>query len=86
MKAASNKYGPILICTALAAAALIAFEPVRHNGFVDLDDPLYVTENPNVKNGSDPPISSLGLHRLTRRLLAPFDFGSVICWIVSYLA
>jgi len=38
---------------ALALAALIAlvYAPVRHYGFVDLDDPQYVSENPFVVNG-----------------------------------
>jgi len=38
---------------ALALAALIAlvYAPVRHYGFVDLDDPQYVSENPFVANG-----------------------------------
>jgi Flp pilus assembly protein TadD len=51
VKAVLITYRPILICIALAAATLIAFEPLRYNSFVDLDDTLYVTENPNIKNG-----------------------------------
>lgn len=51
MKEALKKYKSVFICIALAAAALVAFEPVRRNGFVDFDDPLYVTENPDIKNG-----------------------------------
>ncbi len=41
----------ILICLVLAAAIIIAFEPVRHNAFISYDDDVYVTENPNVQKG-----------------------------------
>jgi tetratricopeptide (TPR) repeat protein len=40
-----------LIYIFLAIAAIIAFEPVRHNDFVSYDDETYVTENPHVKGG-----------------------------------
>jgi len=36
---------------ALAAATLVAYEPIRHNGFVSYDDASYITENPNVTGG-----------------------------------
>jgi tetratricopeptide (TPR) repeat protein len=36
---------------ALAALILVVYAPVRHYGFVDLDDPQYVSENPFVANG-----------------------------------
>ena len=36
---------------ALLALTLAAFAPVRHNGFVDFDDEIYVTRNPAVLNG-----------------------------------
>ncbi|MDD5063916.1 MAG: tetratricopeptide repeat protein [Phycisphaerae bacterium] len=39
------------ISLALAASTLIAYEQVRLNGFVNYDDDLYVTENPNVNKG-----------------------------------
>jgi protein O-mannosyl-transferase len=41
----------ILICTLLAAATVAAFWPVTNAGFVDFDDPAYVTENPHVQRG-----------------------------------
>jgi tetratricopeptide (TPR) repeat protein len=41
----------ILLCALLALATLVAFEPVRHNGFVGLDDPQYVTQVPRVVEG-----------------------------------
>jgi Flp pilus assembly protein TadD len=33
------------------AATVIAYEPMRHNGFITLDDPVYVTMNPHVNGG-----------------------------------
>src|SRR5438477_11549537 len=41
----------ILICIALAAATLAAYMPLARNGFVNYDDPDYVSENQIVKNG-----------------------------------
>ena len=35
----------------LAALIVLVYAPVRHYGFVDLDDPQYVSENPFVANG-----------------------------------
>lgn len=46
-----NKHYLFLIYVALALATIIAFEPVRHNDFVNYDDQRYVTENPHVKAG-----------------------------------
>jgi Flp pilus assembly protein TadD len=40
-----------LISAALVAAIVIAYEPMRHSDFVELDDNKYVTENPNVTGG-----------------------------------
>lgn len=36
---------------ALVALILIVYAPVRHYGFVDLDDPQYVSENPFIAGG-----------------------------------
>ena len=41
----------MIICLGLALATIVAFEPVRHNGFVDLDDRAYVIDNPQVNGG-----------------------------------
>ncbi|MCK5174840.1 MAG: tetratricopeptide repeat protein [Planctomycetes bacterium] len=41
----------VLICAGLAAATFIAFEEVRHNGFVNYDDTVYVTQNEHVRAG-----------------------------------
>lgn len=46
-----NKHYVFLIYVVLILAVIIAFEPVRHNDFVDYDDQRYVTENPHVKAG-----------------------------------
>jgi len=40
-----------LIYIILAVAALVAYEPVRKNGFVNYDDTGYVTKNQNVQSG-----------------------------------
>ncbi len=39
------------ICVVLVIATIAAYEPVRFNDFVDYDDNVYVTGNPEVKNG-----------------------------------
>jgi hypothetical protein len=41
----------VWIAFALAALILVIYAPVRHYGFVDLDDPQYVSENPYIANG-----------------------------------
>jgi tetratricopeptide (TPR) repeat protein len=46
-----KKHRTILICLALTVATVIAYEPVRHNDFVDYDDHAYITENPNITSG-----------------------------------
>ncbi len=51
MKRERNKLYVISICAALALATIIAYEPMRHNGFIGYDDPKYITENPNVNRG-----------------------------------
>ena len=50
-KRGSEKLRVSLIYAGLALAIIIAFEPVRHNDFVDFDDNEYVTENARVKGG-----------------------------------
>jgi protein O-mannosyl-transferase len=39
------------ISVTLVIATFAAYEPIRHNGFVNYDDTGYITENPNVTNG-----------------------------------
>jgi tetratricopeptide (TPR) repeat protein len=51
MKQERNKLYVISICIVLVLATIIAYEPVRLNGFVNYDDDVYVTENPNVNKG-----------------------------------
>ena len=41
----------ILVCAGLVLAILIAYEPIRHNEFVNYDDDQYVTENNRIKQG-----------------------------------
>src|SRR4051794_13927243 len=47
----SRRVTALVICAALFAATVIAYWPVRHNGFVDFDDPGYVTTNRHVRAG-----------------------------------
>ncbi|HSC27663.1 MAG TPA: tetratricopeptide repeat protein [Vicinamibacterales bacterium] len=50
--APSRALGPALwICLGLIAANLIVFGPVVRHGFINLDDPQYVTENRHVLGG-----------------------------------
>ncbi len=41
----------LLTCLVLIAASVIVYAPVRHFGFVNMDDPEYVTDNPHVAQG-----------------------------------
>jgi protein O-mannosyl-transferase len=40
-----------LISAALVLTTLVAYEPIRYNGFVSYDDNMYITKNPDVKTG-----------------------------------
>ena len=51
MQRADNKLYIILTCTALVLFVLAAFEPVRHNQFVNFDDYDYVLDNQHVTAG-----------------------------------
>ncbi|MGA2916262.1 MAG: tetratricopeptide repeat protein [Sedimentisphaerales bacterium] len=48
----SDKFTIFLISLALIVTILIAYEPIRHNEFVGYDDDKYITENPNVREGT----------------------------------
>jgi len=39
----------IIIYISIVVATLVAYESMRHNGFVSYDDPRYITENPDIK-------------------------------------
>jgi tetratricopeptide (TPR) repeat protein len=47
----SQKQIILLISATLVAATLVAYEPIRHNGFVYYDDSRYITDNPLIKSG-----------------------------------
>jgi tetratricopeptide (TPR) repeat protein len=51
MKQDRNKLYVIPICVALVLTTIIAYEPVRHNGFISFDDNAYIVENSYVKSG-----------------------------------
>lgn len=40
-----------IICLFLLLATLVVFSPVYQNGFVHLDDDLYITDNPHIQQG-----------------------------------
>jgi len=46
-----EKWIKVAICIGLAAVTFAAYEPMRHNGFVRYDDPVYITENPVIQAG-----------------------------------
>jgi tetratricopeptide (TPR) repeat protein len=46
-----NSLHPAWICLLLAALVGCVFYPILHNGFVNFDDPLYITANSHVQNG-----------------------------------
>ena len=46
-----QKHIGILIYVGIVAATLVAYEPIRHNGFVNYDDDKYITKNPEVTGG-----------------------------------
>ena len=41
----------IWVCLALIVLNVVIYTPVRHFGFINWDDPIYVTENPQVLGG-----------------------------------
>jgi Tfp pilus assembly protein PilF len=41
----------LLISAGLVAATIIAYEPVRRNGFIGYDDDKYITKNPDISGG-----------------------------------
>jgi len=50
----SQKHIFLFIIAAIVITTLVAYEPIRHNGFVSYDDASYITENPNVTGGISP--------------------------------
>jgi len=46
-----QKHIVILICIGIIAATLVAYEPIRHNGFVTYDDGHYIYDNPLITAG-----------------------------------
>ena len=51
MERTSGTLNVVLIYLVLALATIFAFEPVRHNDFLNYDDDEYVTDNPYVNGG-----------------------------------
>ncbi len=45
---------PLLVGTGLVVLALLAYGPIWRNDFIDLDDQLYITQNPHVIAGLSP--------------------------------
>jgi protein O-mannosyl-transferase len=51
MKKNTDKYRPLLICLILTLVTLAVFYQVHSFGFVNYDDPVYVSENSNIQGG-----------------------------------
>ncbi|UCE85338.1 MAG: tetratricopeptide repeat protein [Deltaproteobacteria bacterium] len=51
MHARRGRRARVLIAIALVAATVAAYAPLRHNDFVQYDDNIYITENPNLPLG-----------------------------------
>src|SRR5436190_16729546 len=49
--AGSKLSSPLIICLLLAVATLAVYWAATLNGFVNYDDPDYVTSNPHVQSG-----------------------------------
>ena len=49
-----EKLTSVAIAVVLALAVLVAYWPVHAHGFVNYDDPIYLTENPHVARGLAP--------------------------------
>lgn len=47
----NEKWKKLVMCICLAAGTIAAYEPIRHNGFVDYDDDKYITDNPVITSG-----------------------------------
>jgi Flp pilus assembly protein TadD len=45
------QYAELVICLALMIAVLSVYWPVQHHDFINVDDDLYITENPTVRDG-----------------------------------
>ena len=41
----------LIVCLFLVVATFVVFSEVRNHGFLEYDDPMYVTENPHVSSG-----------------------------------
>ena len=41
----------LLLCTVLVLAAIIVYWPASNHDFINLDDDVYVTDNPNIQSG-----------------------------------
>lgn len=42
---------PLALAVALGLVTLVLYWPATHQGFIDFDDPLYVTQNPHIRAG-----------------------------------
>ncbi len=51
MNSSKKQHVVFLISAAIVAATLVAYEPIRHNGFVTYDDGKYIYENPMITGG-----------------------------------
>ena len=52
----------LVVGVLLALTVLAVYAPVRDHDFVEFDDPLYVSENPMVRQGVTGPGGRFGFH------------------------
>jgi tetratricopeptide (TPR) repeat protein len=62
-----KKHIIFFISAVLVVTVIAAYEPIRHNDFVNYDDYAYITENPNVNGGIT---SQSVIHAFTKTYLA----------------
>ena len=51
MGSRSHRLATVVVCLGLVLAVLVVYWPLMNHDFINLDDNVYVTENPNVRSG-----------------------------------
>ena len=74
---------PRLIALLLALTTLVVFLPVVHDGFVNFDDPEYVTDNPFRAGWPDVGQPPMGVHDFSRERTGIRSHGSRTCWTAN---
>jgi hypothetical protein len=79
-----SRQARIGICVFLVAITWLVFGQTLRHGFINYDDPVYVYENPVVKERPDSAWHRLGLHPQSWGQLAPTDIDLAHGWIASF--